>query len=163
MAPSGHPWSLVLHCFCPIRYVVDPLFALQTLPKKSMAVTIAAPLSYQYTFFLVVPHIGSVDYSAKTNHRSHLCLYSAEHMKPCAVKSVPTCHEMLLWLVQVFRLEIQRCLCRSSVPHLQFRCQINILPQICKPTFLDMEMPSNAKDAMLETDLRNKSEHKHVI
>jgi len=121
------------------------------------------PVSYQYTCFLIVPHIRFGDCSAKINHHSRSCLFRAEHMWPCAVKRVPARHEMLPWLLQVFRLQIQRCLCRSSVPHLQVRCQINILPQICKPTFLAMEMPSNSKDAMPGTDLRNKSEHKHII
>lgn len=40
---------------------------------------------------------------------------------------------------------------------------MNILPQIWEPTLLDVEMLSNSKDAILETDLQNKSGHKHII
>lgn len=29
--------------------------------------------------------------------------------------------------------------------------------------FLEMEVPSNAKDEMLDTNMRNKLEHKHII
>lgn len=79
-------------------------------------------------------------------------------MKTCTVKRVPTCHATLM---QVFSSGTKNICAEAVCPICNSDARTIFSPRAVSQHFQDMEVPLNAKDAMLDTKLRNKPKRKH--